>query len=80
MADKARQIYQSPKRQVRIDQAIGGRMDGLVIARAKVGGETFISKWWGNTMLALREVAFKKRMGFSHEREMKFFQTKRDED
>lgn len=80
MADESKKVYQSPKRALRIDQAVGGRMDGLVIARVKVDGETFISKWWDNTMSALRDVAFKKRMGFSREREMKFFQTKRDED
>jgi len=79
MADKSEQVYQSPKREVRIDKAVGGRMDGLVIARAKVDGETFISKWWGSAISALRDVAFKKRMGFSHEREMSFYKTKRED-
>lgn len=80
MSDKSKVLYRSPKRDFTIEEAIGGRMDGLRIAKVKSGGETYVSHWRRSIMEILRLLAFKKRMGFSQEREMKFFKTKRDED
>ena len=79
MSDNSKVIYKSPKRDFKIEEAIGGRMDGLRIATAKIDGQTYVSHWRRSVTEILRLLAFRKRMGFSKEREMKFFETKSGE-